>query len=118
MWVMKLGNPTMATGVVPVNRPVTMSPPPREGTLTRSAGFLLPSMHGDLHGNGKRAVTQCARLGFGKLRELIERADAKRSAHHQHLGVNEGVGDGIEVLRRIKGNRFVRKLVQRQRFIG
>jgi len=34
---MKLGNPTMATGVVPVNRPVTISPPPREGTLTRSA---------------------------------------------------------------------------------
>ena len=34
---MKLGKPTIATGVVPVKIPVTMSPPPREGTLMRSA---------------------------------------------------------------------------------
>ena len=34
---MKFGRPTIAIGVVPVSSPVTMSAPPRDGTITMSA---------------------------------------------------------------------------------
>jgi hypothetical protein len=74
---MKLGKPTIASQQAVDD----ITAAARRNADKIGPGFLLPSLHGDLHGNGQRTVTQGPGLGLGKRRELVERADIERRAH-------------------------------------
>ena len=91
--------PKIAIGVVPVIMLLTASPPPLNGTRSRSMPcVLLKSSTNAVLVSDARHVVQRLGLGLGKRDELVERPDLERLGHREHLLQVERLGDRHEAL--------------------
>ena len=103
---------TIATSTSPAITAALIWASPRNGTGENvDAGRVLEHFHGQMQrvADAARAVIELARLGAGARDQVLDRADARFRACHQHQSRTGDLGDGREILLSVERQAFVKR---------